>query len=105
MPLSLWSSSLSTGIIAAWQLCVARALYTYLYGSFYCPYHCRTTGVYLIIIRRILVQDMVKFSVIFVIALHIFVGSFYLALRAGVTVNMSTGAITSDLEVFRLQTL
>ena len=50
-------------------------------------------------------QDMVKFSVIFVIALHIFVGSFYLALRAGVTVNMSTGAITSDLEVFRLQTL
>ena len=88
-----------------WQLCIARALYRYIYGPFYCPYHCRTTGVYLMIIRRIFVQDMLKFSVIFVIALHIFVGSFYLALRAGVTVNMSTGAITSDLEVFRLQTL
>lgn len=70
-----------------------------------CPSPCRTTGVYLMIIRRIIVEDMIKFTVIFIIALYIFVGSFYLALRAGVIVNMSTGDITSDLEVFRLQTL
>ena len=66
---------------------------------------CRTTGVYVRILLRIIVSDMLKFSVIFIVALHIFVGSFYLALRAGVSVNMSTGAITSDLEVFRLETL
>ena len=50
-------------------------------------------------------SDMLKFTVIFIVVLYIFVGSFYLALRAGVVVNLSTGAITSDLEVFRLQTL
>ena len=57
------------------------------------------------ILLRIIVSDMLKFSVIFFVALYIFVGSFYLALRAGVTVNMSNGAITSDLELFSLQTL
>ena len=50
-------------------------------------------------------SDMLKFSVIFIVALYIFVGSFYLALRAGVSVNTATGAITSDLQVFQLQTL
>ena len=51
-------------------------------------------------------KDMLKFSVLFIIGLYIFVGSFYLALRAGVRdVDMSSGAITSDLELFRLQTL
>ena len=60
---------------------------------------------YVRILLRIIVSDMLKFSVIFIVALYIFVGSFYLAMRAGVSVNMSTGAITSDLEVFQLQTL
>ena len=60
---------------------------------------------YVRILLRIIVSDMLKFSVIFVVALYIFVGSFYLALRAGVSVNTSTGAITSDLQVFQLQTL
>ena len=69
------------------------------------PSPCRTTGVYVRILLRIIVSDMLKFSVLFIVALYIFVGSFYLALRAGVSVNMSTGAITSDLEVFQLQTL
>ena len=50
--------------------------------------------------------DMIKFIVIFVVILYIFVGSFYLSLRAGLNdINMSTGAITTDMEVFRLQTL
>ena len=60
---------------------------------------------YVRILLRIIVSDMLKFSVLFIVALYIFVGSFYLALRAGVSVNMSTGAITSDLQVFELQTL
>ena len=45
------------------------------------------------------------FSAIFLLVLYIFVGSFYLALRAGVYVDVSTGAITSDVEQFSLQTL
>ena len=49
-----------------------------------------------------IVSDMLKFTVIFITVLYIFVGFFYLALRAGVTVNTSTGAIQSDLEVFSL---
>ena len=57
------------------------------------------------ILKGIVMEDILKFSVIFIVALYIFVGSFYLALRAAVMVNMSTGAITSDLEVFELQTL
>ena len=60
---------------------------------------------YMRILLRIIVSDLLKFSVIFIVALYIFVGSFYLALRAGVSVNMATGAITSDLQVFQLQTL
>ena len=67
---------------------------------------CRTTGVYVRILLRIILSDMVKFTVIFFVALYIFVGSFYLSLRAGVTsIDPSTGVITSDLEVFTLQTL
>ena len=66
----------------------------------------RTTGVYARILLKIVVSDMVKFSVIFVIILYIFVGSFYLSLKAGVSaINMSTGVIISDLDVFELQTL
>ena len=57
------------------------------------------------ILEKIIIQDMLKFSVVFFIALYIFVGSFYLALRAGVIVYTSTGAIVSDLEAFSLQTL
>ena len=61
---------------------------------------------YVRILKRIVVEDILKFSVIFIVALYIFVGSFYLALRAGIqNVDMSTGAITSDLELFSLQTL
>ena len=60
---------------------------------------------YVRILNRIVKEDILKFTVIFIVTLYIFVGSFYLALRAAVMVNMSTGAITSDLEVFRLQTL
>ena len=60
---------------------------------------------YVRVILRIIVSDMVKFTAIFLVALYIFVGSFYLALRAGVTVNMSNGVITSDLELFSLETL
>ena len=61
---------------------------------------------YVEIIKGMVVKDMLKFSVLFIIGLYIFVGSFYLALRAGVRdVDMSSGAITSDLELFRLQTL
>ena len=66
---------------------------------------CRRLGVYVEIIKGMVVRDMLKFSVLFIIGLYIFVGSFYLALRAGVVVNVSTGAITSDLEMFTLQTL
>ena len=66
----------------------------------------RKLGVYVEIIKGMVVKDMLKFSVLFIIGLYIFVGSFYLALRAGVRdVDMSSGAITSDLELFRLQTL
>ena len=78
---------------------VARALYTSLHSF------CRTTGVYVRVILKIIVSDLLKFIVIFVVVLYIFVGSFYLSLRAGVTVNMSNGVTTSDLERFRLDTL
>ena len=65
-----------------------------------------TTGVYARILLRIIVSDMLKFIVIFTVILYIFVGSFYLSLRAGVSsVNITTGAIDSDLEVFSLETL
>ena len=60
---------------------------------------------YVRILNSIVKEDILKFTVIFIVTLYIFVGSFYLALRAAVMVNMSNGAITSDLEVFRLQTL
>lgn len=60
---------------------------------------------YVKVIIGIVVKDIVKFSVIFSVALYVFVGSFYLALRSGWTVDMSTGAITTDLEVFELKTL
>ena len=53
----------------------------------------------------IIAQDLFIFSAIFLVVLYIFVGSFYLALRAGVYVDVSTGAITSDVEHFSLQTL
>ena len=66
----------------------------------------RKLGAYVEIIKEMVVKDMLKFSVLFIIGLYIFVGSFYLALRAGVRdVDMSSGAVTSDLELFRLQTL
>ena len=66
----------------------------------------RTTGVYARILLKIVVSDILKFTVIFVIILYIFVGSFYLALRAGVSsIDMSTGDIMSDIEVFSLETL
>ena len=75
-----------------------------MYGS--TPFPCRTTGVYVRIIIEIIVSDMLKFSVIFTIGLYIFVGSFYLALRAGLhSIDMETGAITTDLELFTLQTM
>ena len=79
-------------------------MHTYLCNSV-STLPCRTTGVYMRILLRIIVSDLLKFLVIFIVALYIFVGSFYLALRAGVSVNTSTGAITSDLQVFQLQTL
>ena len=60
---------------------------------------------YVRVLLRIIKSDMVKFTAIFLATLCIFVGSFYLALRAGVTVNMSNGVITSDLELFSLETL
>ena len=60
---------------------------------------------YMRILIQIILSDLIKFMVIFTVALYIFVGSFYLALRAGVTVITSTGEIVSDLELFRLETL
>ena len=61
---------------------------------------------YVRILLRIMMSDMIKFTVIFLVSLYVFVGSFYLSLRAGVTsVSESTGIITSDLEVFTLETL
>ena len=53
----------------------------------------------------IIAQDVRIFSAIFLVVLFIFVGSFYLALRAGVYVDVLTGAITSEVEQFSLQTL
>ena len=80
--------------------------YEYYYLSVYLLSPCRRLGVYVEIIKGMVVRDMLKFSVLFIIGLYIFVGSFYLALRAGLRdINPSTGAITSDLEVFTLQTL
>ena len=74
--------------------------------SLHHPSPCRTTGVYMSIIVRIIVSDMLKFAVIFVVALYIFVGSYYLALRAGLrTVDMTTGAIQTDVELFSVKTL
>ena len=61
---------------------------------------------YVRIIIEIFVSDMLKFSVIFIVGLYIFVGSYYLALRAGLqSIDTETGAITTDLELFTLQTM
>ena len=79
----------------------SRASYMSLHHSSFC----RPTVVYVRVLIRIIKSDMLKFTGIFLIALYIFVGSFYLALRSGVTVNVSNGVITSDLEAFRLETL
>ena len=74
--------------------------------ALYCPLPCRQLGVYVTILKGIVVKDILKFTVLFLVVLYIFVGSLYLALRAGIRdVDMSTGTITSDLEVFGLQTL
>ena len=102
MPSWFWTTLFSTGTFCR-QLC--GELEQYIHMALYCPFPFRTTGVYLLIVRRIIVKDMLKFAIIFLITLYIFVGSFYLALRAGVTVNMSTGDIASDVERFSLQTL
>ena len=69
------------------------------------PFPCRTTGVYMRIIIRIVVSDLLKFSVTFIVALYIFVGSFYIAMRAGVHSIDVTGDIKTDLEVFSEKTL
>ena len=66
---------------------------------------CRIMGLYMKIIIGIVLKDIIKFTAIFLVGLYVFVGSFYLALRSGVTVQMSNGAIMSDLEKFELQTL
>ena len=60
---------------------------------------------YVKIVLGIVVKDVIKFTAVFIVGLYIFVGSFYLALRSGVSVEESNGAITSDLEKFKLQTL
>ena len=74
--------------------------------ALYCSFFCRKLGLYVTIIKGMVVIDLLKFTVLFIVGLYIFVGSFYLALRAGIQdVDMSTGAIRSDLEVFGLQTL
>lgn len=65
---------------------------------------CRLTGVYVRILLNILASDMLKFMVMFLVVLYIFVGTFYLALRAGVVVS-ADGQIKSDLQLFQLQTL
>ena len=52
----------------------------------------------------ILNKDIIKWTLIFFVVLHIFVGSFYLALRAGVVIS-ADGQIRSDLQLFQLQTL
>ena len=104
MPFWSWSSLLCPGNYQWWlwgiHACIVQCMTLY-HRSFH-----RTTGVYARILLKIVVSDMVKFSVIFVIILYIFVGSFYLSLKAGVSaINMSTGVIISDLDVFELQTL
>lgn len=65
---------------------------------------CRITGVYVRILLMILYKDMIKFTLIFFVLLYIFVGTFYLALRAGVDIS-ANGHVTSDLQLFPLQTL
>ena len=62
-------------------------------------------SVYVRVLNEIIARDLCKFSVIFLVVLYIFAGSFYLALRAGVNVDVATGAITSEVEQFSLQTL
>ena len=71
----------------------------------YYLFPCRSVSIYVRALKGIIVQDLFNFSAIFLVVLYIFVGSFYLALRAGVYVDVSTGAITSDVEQFSLQTL
>ena len=56
------------------------------------------------ILLMILYKDMLKFTLIFLVVLHIFVGTFYLALRASVVVS-ADGEVSSDLQLFPLQTL
>ena len=56
------------------------------------------------ILLKILASDMIKFILIFFVVLYIFVGTFYLALRAGVVIS-ADGQIRSDLQLFQLQTL
>ena len=62
-------------------------------------------SIYVRTLYEIIIKDLCTFSAIFLVVLYIFVETFYLALRAGVYVYVSTGAITSDVEQFSLQTL
>ena len=75
-----------------------KIYYNFVHFSF------RTMVVYVKTLLRIIVFDMLKPSVNFILVLYIIVSSFYLALRAGVVVICQLGAITSDVELFRLQT-
>ena len=61
---------------------------------------------YVRIILQIVVSDLLKFAVVFIVALYIFVGSYYLALRAGLRyIDMATGAIATDMELFSEKTM
>ena len=97
MPSLSWNTLLCPGSYILKQLCrVTRVSRILIYAC--CSYFCRTLGVYVKVITGIAMKDILKFSVIFMVSLYVFVGSFYLALKFGWTVDMSSGAITTDLQ-------
>jgi hypothetical protein len=64
----------------------------------------KITGVYVRILLKIVKSDIVKFTILYIVFLFFFVGAFYFALRAGVTI-LSDGRLVSDVNLFSLETL
>ena len=67
-------------------------------------FFCRPVGIYFWSVIKICKRDISRFLLFFAIVLFIFMGSFYLALRAGVVVT-SDGRVLKDMSRNPLDTL
>ena len=84
---------------------------------YFVVFSCRSTGAYVQILFKILLQDMVQFGSIFLVFLVSFSGAFYLALRGevrsenplengegSVSVENATSGFFTSLDIYSFET-